>query len=101
MHGPAEKGTGAVSAIIDLRSDTVTKPTAAMREAMYRAEVGDDVYGEDPTVRRLEELAAERMGMAAGLLVASGSQGNPIAPLVHCAPGDQLICGQASHIFSS
>src|SRR5258706_16008734 len=101
MHGPAEKGTGAVSAIIDLRSDTVTKPTAAMREAMYRAEVGDDVYGEDPTVRRLEELAAERMGMAAGLLVASGSQGNLIAQLLHRARRDEGICGPAAPILPS
>ncbi len=87
--------------LIDLRSDTVTKPTPAMREAMYRAEVGDDVYGEDPTVRRLEALAAELLGKEAGLLVSSGSQGNLIAQLVHCARGDEVICGQTSHIFMS
>uniref|UniRef100_UPI002ADDE6AB beta-eliminating lyase-related protein n=1 Tax=Thermoflexus sp. TaxID=1969742 RepID=UPI002ADDE6AB len=64
---------------IDLRSDTVTHPTPAMREAMARAEVGDDVFGEDPTVRRLEEMAAERMGKEAALFVASGTMANLVA----------------------
>src|SRR3954467_13923894 len=76
---------------IDLRSDTVTRPTAAMRRAMAEAEVGDDVYGEDPTVRRLEERTAELLGLEAGLFVASGTQGNQIAIGVHCKPGDELI----------
>ncbi|MGB9775044.1 MAG: low-specificity L-threonine aldolase [Anaerolineae bacterium] len=85
--------------IIDLRSDTVTHPTPAMREAMYRAEVGDDVFGEDPTVRRLEEMAAERMGKEAALFVASGTMGNLVALLTHCGRGDEVILGDRSHTF--
>lgn len=85
--------------IIDLRSDTVTHPTPAMREAMAKAEVGDDVYGEDPTVNRLEELAAERMGKQAGLFVASGTMGNLIAVLVHCQRGEEAIMGHLGHTF--
>ncbi|HID85747.1 MAG TPA: threonine aldolase, partial [Anaerolineae bacterium] len=77
--------------VIDLRSDTVTLPTPAMREAMYRAEVGDDVFGEDPTVNRLEEMAAERMGKEAGLFVVSGTMGNLVALLTHCQRGDEVI----------
>ncbi len=84
---------------IDLRSDTVTHPTPAMREAMYRAEVGDDVFGEDPTVRRLEEMAAERMGKEAALFVASGTMGNLVALLTHCGRGDEVILGDRSHTF--
>ncbi|MFW6082548.1 MAG: low-specificity L-threonine aldolase [Chloroflexota bacterium] len=84
---------------IDLRSDTVTKPTAPMREAMYRAEVGDDVYGEDPTVNRLESLAAERLGMEAALLVSSGTMGNLVALLAHCGRGDEVILGDQSHTY--
>lgn len=87
--------------IIDLRSDTVTKPTPAMREAMYRAEVGDDVYGEDPTVNRLEALAAEKLGKEAGLFVASGTMGNLIAVLTHCQRGDEAVMGHLSHTFRS
>lgn len=85
--------------IIDLRSDTVTHPTPAMREAMAKAEVGDDVYGEDPTVNRLEELAADRMGKQAGLFVASGTMGNLIAVLVHCQRGEEAIMGHLGHTF--
>ena len=85
--------------IIDLRSDTVTKPTPAMREAMYRAEVGDDVFGEDPNVNRLEALAAEKMGKEAGLFVASGTMGNLIAVLVHCQRGDEAVMGHLGHTF--
>jgi threonine aldolase len=85
--------------IIDLRSDTVTQPTPAMREAMYRAEVGDDVYGEDPTVNRLEQMAAERMGMEAALFVVSGTMGNLVALLAHCGRGDEVILGHRSHTF--
>jgi threonine aldolase len=85
--------------IIDLRSDTVTKPTPAMREAMARAEVGDDVYGEDPTVNRLQEMAAERMGKEAGLFVPSGTMGNLAAVLAHCGRGDEVILGSKSHTF--
>ena len=72
---------------IDLRSDTVTHPTPAMREAMARAEVGDDVFEEEPTVRRLEEAAAERMGKEAALFVASGTMANLVSLLTHCGRG--------------
>lgn len=84
---------------IDLRSDTVTHPTAAMREAMYRAEVGDDVYGDDPTVNRLERMAAEMLGKEAALFVASGTMGNLVSLLTHCGRGDEAIVGDLSHIF--
>ena len=82
---------------IDLRSDTVTQPTLAMREAMARAEVGDDVFGDDPTINRLETLAAERLGHAAGLFVASGTMGNLVALLTHCRRGEAVIAGDKSH----
>ena len=85
--------------IIDLRSDTVTHPTPEMREAMYRAEVGDDVYGEDPTVNRLEEMSADRTGKEAALFVASGTMGNLVALLTHCGRGDEVILGHLSHTF--
>jgi threonine aldolase len=84
---------------VDLRSDTVTQPTPEMREAMVRAEVGDDVYGEDPTVNRLQEMAADRMGKEAGLFVASGTMGNLIAILAHCQRGDEVIMGNKAHTF--
>lgn len=84
---------------VDLRSDTVTKPTAAMRQAMCRAEVGDDVYGEDPTVNRLEKMAAERLGKDAALFVSSGTMGNLVALLTHCGRGDEVILGDRSHTF--
>jgi threonine aldolase len=85
--------------MIDLRSDTVTKPTEEMRKAMYAAEVGDDVYKEDPTVRELEETAAELLGKEAALFVTSGTQGNQIAILTHCRPGQELLLEAESHIF--
>lgn len=85
--------------IIDLRSDTLTKPTEEMRTLMYEAEVGDDVYGEDPTVRRLEEKAAEMVGHEAALFVTSGTQGNQLALLSSCRPGDEVIVGATSHIY--
>ena len=84
---------------IDLRSDTVTHPTAAMREAMASAQVGDDVYGEDPTVNRLQELASELTGKQAGLFVASGTMGNVAAILAHTRRGDEVICGLQSHMY--
>ena len=84
---------------IDLRSDTVTQPTPEMREAMAKAEVGDDVYGEDPTINHLQELAAEKMGKQAGLFVASGTMGNLIAVLSHCQRGDEVIVGKKNHVF--
>lgn len=85
--------------MIDLRSDTVTKPTEEMRKAAYSAEVGDDVYGEDPTVRSLEETAAEILGKEDALFVTSGTQGNQIAILVHCRPGNEVLLEEESHIF--
>ena len=83
---------------IDLRSDTVTKPTPEMREAMAEAEVGDDVYRDDPTVNRLEGLAADMLGKESALFVPSGTMGNLIALLVHCQRGDEAIVGDRSHI---
>ena len=85
--------------LVDLRSDTVTRPTPSMREAMAGAEVGDDVFGEDPTVNRLEAMAAEQFGHEAALLVASGTQGNLLSLLTHCGRGDEYICGQQAHNY--
>lgn len=85
--------------IIDLRSDTVTKPAEAMLRAMLDAEVGDDVYGEDPTVNRLQELAAELTGKDAGLFVPSGTQGNLLAILANCQRGEEYIAGQQAHCY--
>lgn len=84
---------------IDLRSDTVTKPTPEMREAMAKAEVGDDVYGDDPTVNRLQEMAAEMTGHEAALFVASGTMGNLAAVLAHCQRGDEVILGKDAHTY--
>lgn len=84
---------------IDLRSDTVTKPTPAMRRAMMEAEVGDDVFGEDPTVNRLQEMAAAIMGKEAALFVTSGTQGNLVSILAHCGRGDEAIVGDLSHTY--
>src|SRR5260221_149934 len=88
------------SDIVDLRSDTVTRPTPAMREAMAQAEVGDDVYGEDPTVRALEERVAELVGKDAALFVPSGTMANQIAILVHTRKGDEVVVGQGAHSFA-
>lgn len=85
--------------IIDLRSDTVTQPTAAMREAMAAAPVGDDVYGEDPTLNALEALAADMLGKEAGLFVTSGTMGNLTSVLAHCGRGEEMILGKQAHIF--
>lgn len=84
---------------VDLRSDTVTLPTPAMRRAMYEAELGDDVFGEDPTVNRLEAMAAERMGKEAAMFVASGTMGNLTAMLTHCQRGHEAIMGDRAHTF--
>ena len=84
---------------VDLRSDTVTRPTAAMRRAMADAEVGDDVFGEDPTVRRLEDRVAEVLGKEAGLFVPSGVMGNQIAIRVHTRPGDEAVVAERSHLY--
>lgn len=89
-----------MSQIIDLRSDTVTRPSPAMRRAMAEAEVGDDVYREDPTVNRLQERAAEIFGREAGLFVPSGSMGNQAAIKVHTTPGQEVICEERAHIYS-
>lgn len=85
--------------MIDLRSDTVTTPTDEMRELMRSAPVGDDVYGDDPTINRLQELSAQMTGMEAGLFVSSGTMGNLVGLLAHCGRSDELICGKNSHIF--
>ena len=84
---------------IDIRSDTVTQPTPAMRRAMAEAPVGDDVYGDDPTVNRLEALAARMAGKEAALFVPSGTMGNQLAIMTHTRRGDDVICGRDSHIF--
>jgi threonine aldolase len=85
---------------IDLRSDTVTRPTPAMRRAMAEAEVGDDVYGEDPTVNRLEQRAAEIVGKEAALFVPTGTMGNTIAVKLHTRHGEEVICEARSHVFN-
>ncbi|MFD1739243.1 low-specificity L-threonine aldolase [Bacillus salitolerans] len=84
---------------IDLRSDTVTRPTDEMKKASYDAELGDDVYGEDPTVNKLEEKAAEILGKEAALFVTSGTQGNQIAVLTHCQPGNEILLEEEAHLF--
>ncbi|HRJ42612.1 MAG: low-specificity L-threonine aldolase [Caldilineaceae bacterium] len=84
---------------IDLRSDTVTRPTPAMLEAMAKAPVGDDVYGEDPTVNRLEAITAQMLGKEAAVFVSSGTMGNLISVLAHCGRGDEVILGDLAHIF--
>jgi threonine aldolase len=85
--------------IIDYRSDTVTKPTAAMKEAMFRAPVGDDVFGEDPSINDLEKLAADMFGMEGALYCPSGTMTNQIAIKCHTQPGDEVICDVTSHIY--
>jgi len=86
--------------IVDLRSDTLTTPTPEMRRAMAEAEVGDDVFGEDPTVNRLEARVAERLGKEAGLFVASGTMGNQVSLMAHTQRGDEIILDENSHIFN-
>jgi threonine aldolase len=87
-------------ATVDLRSDTVTKPTAEMRRAMAEAEVGDDVYGEDPTINRLEQRAAEILGREAAIFVPSGTMGNQVAIKIHTRPGQEIICEERCHVFN-
>jgi threonine aldolase len=84
---------------VDLRSDTTTRPTDAMREAMEAAEVGDDAFGEDPTVNRLQDLAAAKLGMEAAVFVPTGTMGNGLALLIHTEPGDTVLCHERSHLF--
>ena len=88
-----------MSRTIDFRSDTVTLPPPEMRRAMYEAELGDDVYGEDPTVNALQERAAELVGKEAGLFVTSGTQGNLVSILTHCTRGDEIVLGDQAHIL--
>jgi len=87
--------------IVDLRSDTLTLPTPEMRDAMARAQVGDDVWEEDPTVKRLEALAAERLGKSAGLFVASGTMGNLISVVSQAQTGQEVVLDLDSHIFNN
>ena len=89
-----------IGRIYDLRSDTVTKPSRAMREAMADAEVGDDMSGEDPTVNRLEALCAARFGKEAAVFACSGTQSNQMAVRAHCRPGDELLCHESGHIVN-
>src|SRR5450631_4018860 len=91
--------SSAANSPIDLRSDTVTRPTPAMRRAMAEAEVGDDVYGEDPTVNRLEQRAAEILGKEVGLFVPTGTMGNNIAIKLHTSHGQEVICESRAHIL--
>ena len=86
---------------VDLRSDTVTHPSLEMRKAMYEAELGDDVYGDDPTVNKLQDLAAEMLGKEAGLFVSSGTQGNLISILSQAQRGEEIILGESCHIFNN
>src|SRR6201996_7393787 len=86
-------------AVIDLRSDTVTRPTPEMRRAMAEAEVGDDVYGDDPTVNRLQQRAAERFGRESALFFPTGTQSNLAALMCHCSRGDEYLVGQEAHTY--
>src|SRR5215470_10198060 len=87
--------------VVDLRSDTVTRPTAAMRRAMAAAVVGDDVFGDDPTVHELERRVAELAGKEAALLVPSGTMGNQVAVLCHTSPGDEVLVERTAHLYGS
>ncbi|MDA1054512.1 MAG: GntG family PLP-dependent aldolase [Planctomycetota bacterium] len=89
-----------MTTVVDLRSDTVTRPTPGMREAIANAEVGDDVMGDDPTVQRLESLTAEVLGKEAALFMPSGSMTNQIAVRIHCKPGDEFLCEAGCHIYN-
>ncbi|XP_067225923.1 threonine aldolase 1 isoform X3 [Chanodichthys erythropterus] len=99
LYYGSPRATGSAVRTVDLRSDTVTKPGAAMRRAIAEAEVGDDVFGEDPTVNELQKIAADMFGMEAALFVPTGTMGNLIAVMVHCRErGDEMIVGDLSHI---
>src|SRR5450755_4641198 len=93
------KGNELHEGVVDLRSDTVTRPTAAMRAAMAAAEVGDDVFGDDPTVNALQERIAAMLGKEAALFVPSGTQSNLVAIMSHCGRGDEYIVGQMAHTY--
>src|SRR5215207_6528192 len=100
---PASQSRGIVDLrpmqIIDLRADTVTRPTTAMRDAMAAADVGDDVFGDDPTVNELERRSAERVGKEAAIFVPSGTMGNLASLLAHCPRGREVIVGDEAHIY--
>ena len=96
----SEKSAPAEQMMVDLRSDTVTKPTPEMRRAMFEAEVGDDVYAEDPTINRLQDRAAEIFGREAAIFVPTGTMGNQIAIKIHTQPGQEIICDERAHIFN-
>ena len=101
MYSSSNSENGSHTAnLIDLRSDTVTKPSPEMRRAMFEAEVGDDVYGEDPTINRLEQRAAEIFGREAALFVPSGTMGNQIAIKLHTTHGQEVICDERGHVFN-
>src|SRR5215471_4628156 len=85
--------------LIDYRSDTVTKPTAGMMEAMMHAKVGDDVFGEDPSINELENLSADMFGMEAAIFCPSGTMTNQIAMKCHTQPGDEIICDETAHVY--
>lgn len=95
----ARRAVGTVGAAVDMRSDTVTRPSSDMLDAMRAAPVGDDVYGEDPTVNELERRFAQLCGKPAALFVASGTMGNLVSIAAHCNRGDEMILGTRSHIF--
>ncbi len=99
VTGVSQVKGSVMNKVIDLRSDTVTRPTPQMRAVMAKAEVGDDVYGEDPSVNRLEALAAEMLGKEAAIFVATGTQSNLLALLSHCERGDEYIVGQQGHTY--
>src|SRR5690606_21166159 len=96
-HGSA--ASVSTSQVVDLRSDTVTVPTTAMRQAMADAEVGDDVYAEDPTVNRLQDELAAMTGFEAALFVSSGTLGNQLAIAVHVKPGSEVVCTEGAHVY--
>lgn len=98
-QGSAATAGAVIPRVVDLRSDTVTTPTTAMRKAMAAAEVGDDVYAEDPTVNRLQEEVAAMTGFESGLFVSSGTLGNQIAIAVHVRPGSEVVCTEGAHIY--
>src|ERR1700759_4887776 len=99
MSYPTLSSSSSPSADVDLRSDTVTRPGPAMLAAMTAAPVGDDVWGDDPTVNRLQAVAAERAGKEAGLFFPSGTQSNLAALMSHCARGEEFIVGQRAHTY--
>src|SRR2546423_15693704 len=96
----SNRGITMADTVIDLRSDTVTKPSPEMRRAMSEAEVGDDVFIEDPTINRLQERAAQIFGREAGLFVPSGTMGNLTCIVAHTRPGQEVICEEAGHIYN-